>query len=37
MTYIKEMFVLCTILMSIKPEHTNNILLGNKKYEFRKD
>lgn len=27
---------MCSILMSINPEHVNNILLGKKKYEFRK-
>lgn len=27
---------MCKILMSINPEHVNNILAGIKKYEFRK-
>ena len=27
---------MCKVLMSIKPEHTNSILSGIKKYEFRK-
>lgn len=27
---------MCTILMSINPEHVKNILSGNKEYEFRK-
>ena len=27
---------MCTILLSIKPEYTNRILEGSKKYEFRR-
>lgn len=27
---------MCKLLMSINPEHVNNILSGTKKYEFRK-
>lgn len=27
---------MCKLLMSIKPEHVDNILSGTKKYEFRK-
>jgi len=27
---------MCKILLSINPEHVNNILLGTKQYEFRK-
>lgn len=27
---------MCTVLMSINPEHVANIMSGNKKFEFRK-
>lgn len=28
---------MCTILLSIKPEYTNRILVGTKKFEFRRN